>query len=366
MRLATLISLLLTLAFAPGASAALVTIEPPRGAVEQTFSAEQLGSADIRSRSYTVRDAGGGESRLRVTGYSLRAILRHAWDRPAGFESVEIARPDGSTLVLSRSQAVDPSAFPDGPPVVYEEGGKLRFLRPSGGESDRNGADVFEGSEVRIKMRTEALLQVRAAASKRKADVGEAVAFTGSSDGDGVELEWDFGGGDTAKGGKARHSFERAGRQTVVLRARKEGSVLASASVDVRVGNAPAEEEEEPTALSSPSAGTGTGGGSAAGTGSSAGGSPAPKPADPVKPQTAPAPKPKPPGKRVVGTLLDAAATSAPAAAKSAPAATATAPLEAGGVRIPGWVLMALGLIAPLALGVWLERRGGAGRIATQ
>ena len=151
------------------ADAAQVTVVSPGGA-EQTLSLDALaGSEDVAGRAY-VAALLRGESTRTLNGFSLAAILEAAGADPFGFSYLEVQRPAGGSVLLSRDQALDAGAFADGPPVVYATAAGTGFLRPSSGPDDLNAGDSFEAPQgLTFVLRKGAPLQVRARGLDRRA-----------------------------------------------------------------------------------------------------------------------------------------------------------------------------------------------------
>ena len=128
-------------------------------------------------RAYALR-SGEGESTETVTGFSLAAILDAAGADPYGFSYLEVQRPAGGAVLLSRHQALDPGAFAEGPPVVYATAAGTAFLRPSSGAGDLNATDSFEAPQgVTVVLRKGSPLRVRAQASTLRTRPGKPVDF---------------------------------------------------------------------------------------------------------------------------------------------------------------------------------------------
>ncbi len=222
-----------------------VTIVTPGGA-QHTLALEALaGSEDVVGRSYTLR-SGEGESTQAVTGFSIAALLEAAGVDPYGFSYVEVQRPGGGAVQLSRTQATEPAAFAEGPPVVYSTGAGTGFLRPSAGPEDDNAADSFQSpAGLTIVMRKGASLQVRVEATPRRASVGEKVSFRAvverSGSGEALSYSWYFDDGNSGAGQTATHSFAKPGSYAVVVGVTAAGEDTGtSAVVRIQVGKAPA------------------------------------------------------------------------------------------------------------------------------
>jgi hypothetical protein len=341
------------------ADVAQVTVVSPGGAA-QTLSLEALGnSEDVVGRSYALRSS-GGETTQTVTGFSLGKIVEAAGADPIGFSYLEVQRPAGGAVVLSRHQALDPGAFPEGFPAVYETATGTGFLRPSAGPEDLNATDSFDAPQgVTVVLRKGSPLQVRAKASPLRTNPGMAVAFTAIVDragsGERLTYSWYFDDGHSGSGASASHSFAKRGSYDVVVGVTTPGDeVGASAVVTVQVG-APLSGPDRKgggsdRGASAPDHGAAVGSTTEASPG---GGPDTPTPAaqpPPPQPSAKQAPAkadpPAPAGDRVSGVLLSEDSEARPLQAQATPAARTGDPGGEGG-GLPG---AALGLIAGLGL----------------
>ncbi len=355
------------------ADAAQATVVSPGGS-QQTLSLDALaGSEDVAGREYVLR-SGGGESSQIVTGFSLGALVEAAGADPFGFSYLEVLRPAGGAVLLSRGQALDPGAFPDGPPVVYASPAGTSFLRPSSGPDDLNATDSFEApQEVTIALHKGSPLRVMAEASSLRTRPGKTVSFSakveGAGAGETLTYSWYFDDGGSATGAEAIHSFAKRGSYDVVVGVTTPGdSTGTSAVVTVQVGP-PLEgpdrkgggirRDREAPDHGAATASDGSAGGSV-GSAPATTASPAPTPAPerPEKPaKQAAATSRAPAGAPISGQLL-----SAPAAATSEPKEQAAARAgnpesESSGFGLPG---AALGLLISgglLGLGAFSETR---------
>jgi PKD domain-containing protein len=240
---ALVLSLLGFVATPAHADVAQVTVVSPGGA-QQTLSLEALaGSEDVQGRAYALR-AESGESSQTVTGFSLARILDAAGADPYGFSYLEVQRPAGGAVLLSRDQAL--SSGGDGPPVVYASGSGTGFLRPSAGAGDLNAGDSFTAPQgIAIVLRKGTHLKVKATASTKRTKVGKTVDFKAlveqASSGEQLRYSWYFDDGGSAAGPEASHAFAKRGSYDVVLGVTSDGSETgSSAVVTVQVG-APSE-----------------------------------------------------------------------------------------------------------------------------
>ncbi len=228
-------------AAAARADVAQVTVVSPGGA-EQTLSLEALaGSADVLDRAYALRSS-SGESTRTVSGFSLAAILAAADADPYGFSYLEVQRPAGGAVLLSRHQALDAGAFPDGLPVVYATAAGTGFLRPSAGVEDFNAGDSFEAPQgIAVVLRKGSRLQVHAEASTLRTRPERPVHFRatveGAGSGEQLSYSWYFDDGGSAASAEATHSFAKRGSYDVVVGVTSDGDDTgASAVVTIQIG----------------------------------------------------------------------------------------------------------------------------------
>lgn len=324
MLLAALALLALGAWSAPALGAVSVTVEPARGEPE-TISTDEIVQPDIDT-TYTVRQRSGAESRVKVeNGISIRQLLE-ATKTEISYGTVEITRPNGSTLVLSRDQ-IDASQPP--PPVLYTDAsGVTRFLRSPWDSDDSNAGDSFEVSGTLVlRQQKRSALDVTVTASPKKIEEGESVTFEASASGGPTGasyiFRWDFRDDGPTKQGSERevtHKFDKRGEYQVLVTASIPGSERSDpAVVEVTVG------EPEDSDKDRSGGGTNTTGGadSGASDGSSGGGStyggstygggtsaptytpPPPAPYTPPAPPPSTTPEPPPPGIATDGSFVE-------------------------------------------------------------
>jgi len=223
------------------ADAAQVSVVSP-GGNEQTLALEALaGSEDVVDRPYVLRGA-TGESTETLTGFSLAKLIDAAGADPFSFSYLEVQRPGGGAVQLSRHQALDDGAFADGPPVVYATASGTGFLRPSSGAGDLNADDGFSAPQgVTIVLRKGAPLRVKANASTLRTQPGKPVDFSAEVEragaGESLAYSWNFDDGHSASGADASHSFAERGSYKVVLGVTAPGNEAgSSAVVTIQVG----------------------------------------------------------------------------------------------------------------------------------
>jgi len=369
-----------------GADTAQVTVVSP-GGLQRPLSLDALaGSENVHDQAFVVRSPSGEETRT-VTGFSLAAVLEAAGADPYSFSYLEVLRPVGGSVLLSRHQALDPGAFPEGPPLVYATPNGTTFLRPASDSEDANGGDCFEVPQgVTVVLRKGSPLRVRAHASELRVRARQEVDFDATVEGAGageqLEYSWYFDDGGSATGASANHSFAKRGSYDVVVGVTTTGDDTGvSAVVTVEVGalssggpdrkgggdnhNAAAPDSG---AASGPSGSVGVGAGSskpARGATAAADGTPAPPSHDPARPSKPERRKAQPTGERVSGLLLSGTGNGAGAAPEeqpTAPVAARTGTLRegdgGGGLPTGAWgILVSLGL---LGTGVLIEAGGFA------
>jgi hypothetical protein len=379
-RAALLFALLGVIGTSPArADTAQVSVVSPGGA-EQTLALEALaGGEDVVDRAYVLRGA-GGETTQTVTGFSLAKLIDAAGADPFSFSYLEVQRPGGGAVLLSRHQALDDGAFADGPPVVYAASGATGFLRPSGG-ADLNADDSFLAPQgVTLVLRKGTPLRVKANASTLRTRPGKPVEFSAvveqAGAGEQLSYSWAFDDGKSAEGEIVTHRFAAKGSYKVVLGVTSPGNEAgSSAVVTIQVGAPVAGPDRKGGGHNrdkdAPDHGAADGPSTGAGSGGSIG-TPAPSAESETGSSAAPAPRepapiaesaPEPEGEEVSGELL--AASSAPAPKPEQPQAEARrgSPGDdggnGGGVPAAAWGgLATLGL---LGLGGLLEARGLGG-----
>lgn len=353
---------------AAGADAAQVTVVSPGGA-EQTLSLAALaGSEDLVAQTYTLRSA-ASESSQTLTGFSLGKLLDAAGVDPFGFSYLEVQRPAGGAVALSRHQALDPSAFADGPPLVYATANGTSFLRPSSGADDPNADDSFEAPQgVTLVLRKGESLQIRAHASSQRTKPGETVDFSAiverAGSGEQLTYSWYFDDGHSASGETTSHSFAKRGSYDVVLGVTTPGDDAgASDVVTVQVG-APLSGPDRKGGgtnkdTSAPDHGAATGPESSApGPPSAAVAAPPTPTAGERRPSRRQSRSQSPAEEPVSGELLSTAAATRPK--QRVAARTGSLDGEDSGGSVPGTALGILTTIGLLGFGALVEVRGVA------
>lgn len=377
--LAALLALLLAspVVDAARADAAQVTVVSPGGA-QQTLALDALaGKEDIVERSYALRSV-SGESRQTVTGFSVAALIDAAGADPFTFGYLEVQRPAGGAVILTREQAIGKDAFGDGPPVIYATAAGTGFIRPNTGVDDLNASDSFDAPQgITLVLRKGTPLKVSATASTRKTKPGKPVSFEAAVEGAGagerVQISWYFDDGSSASGSSTRHKFAKPGSYDVVVSATTANDRTgASTVVTIQVGepkpgpNRKGGGTNKNAGAPDHGAATGSGGGAGGdygfGAGTTTAPAPAPAPAPvPPAPRPQPQPRPAPGGETVTGLILSGEEVPV-AEPKASPAARTGTPDEedGGGEGLPD---AAIGLLLTgglLGLGALAEARGFA------
>ncbi len=223
------------------ADAAQVTVVSPGGA-SQTLALQALaGSEDVVERAYVLR-GDEGETTVSVTGFSLSALIDAAGADPYSFSYLEVRRPAGGAVQLSREQALDAGAFADGPPVVHATAAGTAFLRPAAGADDRNAGDSFEAPQgISVVLRKGTALRARAEASTLKTQPGKVVRFEAiverAGAGEALQFSWTFDDGHSGSGQNVQQKYAKPGSYDVVLGVTSSGDEAGtSAVVRIRVG----------------------------------------------------------------------------------------------------------------------------------
>lgn len=372
-----LVAALLAAPAAARADAAQVTVVSPGGG-SQTIALDALAGQEDVAATYALR-APSGESSRAVNGFSLGKLIEVAGADPFTFSYLEVQRPAGGAVLLSRAQALQAQGFDDGPPVVYAAAAGTGFLRPSTGAGDLNAADSFEAPQgITIVLRKGTPLKVTVKASKQRTEAGEAVTFTATAEGAGAGEElifsWYFDDGNSAEGARVRHAFKRRGSYDVVVGVTTAGDRTgATAVVTIQVGeplggpnrkgggrNRSAGAPDH-GAADGPATGSGSGvpSGASPGPATATAPAPVPSPPQPTAPRREPPPTPTEIGETVSGELIGAPVDPSQPQRESRQAAARTGRLDnEGGGGIPGTALGVLATLGLLGLGAGIEARG--------
>ena len=224
-----------------------------------------------------VRDSPGEGRKVTVTGTSLRRVVEAAGADLVGVGYAEVS-VSGAPVLLSAGQIT--STAGDGPVVIYEQSGGTAFLRPSAGEDDLNGRDQLAAPQITVRLHGGKLLEVKATASRRRAEARDPITFTASvprsGSGQVLTYSWYFDDGSRERGRRVTHRFARAGNYDVVVGVTSEGDDAgASSVVRVRVGNPPKGPDRKGggsnEAAGAPDSGAATGGSGAGSSGTGSG-----------------------------------------------------------------------------------------------
>jgi hypothetical protein len=352
------------------ADAAQVTIIDAAGGQRTLSLAALAGGGDVIERTYTLRSS-EGEASQTVSGFSPAAILDAAGVDPYGFSYLELQRPAGGSVLLSRHQALDPAAFAEGPPVVYATPTGTGFLRPNGGPGDLNATDSFEAPQgITVLLRNGSPLQVRARASTLRTRPGRPVTFNAIVDrsgaGEQLAYSWYFDDGSSSTGPRTRHRFAKRGSYDVVLGMTTPGDEAgASAVVTIQVGPPLGGPDRKGGGRSrdpeAPDHGAATGGHGPrpSSVDSRSGATADTKVTGQAKPELGRErePQPRPASGPRVGGLLLSSTTATPDPPSSVAARTGRLDAGGSGSSIPGAALGLLATAALLGLGALSEAR---------
>ncbi len=360
---------------------AQVTVVAPGGAGRTLSLTALAGSEDVVGHAYTLRSA-SGETTQTLSGFSLAAVLDAAGADPYGFSYLEVQRPAGGSVLLSRHQALDPGAFEGGSPVVYATVSGTGFLRPSAGGEDLNADDSFEAPQgVTLVLSKGSPLVVKAKASALRTRPGKSVDFSAvverAGSGEQLVYSWYFDDGHSTTGANASHSFAKRGSYDVVVGVTTPGDRAGtSAVVTIQVG-APLSGPDRKGGgrdrdADAPDHGAATGTRGAVPPGSGSGSPPitaeaSPAPSEPPAQEEPKHQKPVPqakPGERVSGQLLNASPAPAPKPTPALAARSGQLGDHGGGAGLPGAALGLLVTVGLLGAGALLEMRGGFASLA--
>jgi PKD domain len=369
---------LVALAFAAEAAAApAVEVVLPKETI--SLDAEQLaGAVDVVDIPYSLLEQdGAAPTEVRMTGVSIREIVRLARRNPDQVEGVTLSAAGGSDVTLNGPDLADPAPFADGPPVVAVEGDAVTFLRPQRDPSDVNGADRISsvGGPLRMEVQAGAPIDVSAGADDERVAPRAKVSFyawaLGADAAERLTFRWDFGDGTTARGDSVVHRYRRPGRYRVVVTvAAASGGGGTSTPISIEVGKPPKkpagedeDEDDEPVAASGAYEGAkrGTSGGAEASTRRRRGRK-EPRRGEQQRKERRSGAKDRSPAKtdsgleRIAGTVLDAPAAAEPVAAAAAARSAAFTAAGNGGA----WTHEALGLavLGLVVLGAVMEGTG--------
>lgn len=235
-------------AAAAPATAAAAGIVVRLSGTERHLSPEEISAAvDRPAGSYLLRARGTtAEPVAHPPALSIRRLVALAGGSPDALSFVAIKRPNGTLAILRREDLADPPPFPDGPPIVWMDGGGTRYLRPLRRPSDVNAADNVDitGSDLAVTVHQGPLLGVRARTDRRTVPAGEPVNLTaevtGAAPGQDLSFAWTFGDGTGKPGQAARHRFRTPGvYEVLVTVSGADDSGGSSPPLRIRVGEPP-------------------------------------------------------------------------------------------------------------------------------
>jgi hypothetical protein len=361
-----------------------VTIQPPNGGQPASILTTDV-TGDITA-SYKIRAASGGAPTIInvIKGVSLRQLLEKT-GTDFGFETIEVKRPDGSTLTITKDQVEDPR----NQPVFYvDENGVTNFIGPRvGGASVVESENYFPVSgPLTFTQQAQSKLKVSISPKKKKIELGGSVRFqatvSGQDAGETIAYTWGINGKKQTQGGsRFTQKFpSKDGVYEFLVAARIEGSDVSTAAVaKITVGD-PDKADDEQTGSGDATDGSGSGTGTGTGTGGSGYDSgstytpsytptpsPAPAPTPPPTPSTPPADVPDiaTSGTTVEGNLLADVSDPPPSSILESAARAAREGKQsddesaADGAGVSEAALSIAGVLALLALGAGIETREG-------
>lgn len=234
---------------------------------------------DINNRPYETRS---GETRL--SGSSLERVLRQAaadsggWLELGKVPNFEVTLPSGEVVNLSRGQALTQSGFPDGPPILWQDGSDTVFFLPGRSNGAAGSYHRYRTSAVPIRIGKGEVYDISLAPQSIEVDVGKSVTFNARVSnpvaGERLSFRWTVNGTLKATGSASRFSqaFRREGRYSVIVTVSgKRESSSAVASVTVGNPPEPSQPKNQPESSTATQAFVPTPGG-VGGTGGSGGG----------------------------------------------------------------------------------------------
>ncbi len=247
-----------------------------------TVKLNELGANDINNREYRLKDGP-----VTISGHSLRQIMVKADAESEAIDletipsvTIEPSVEEGSggtsgrPIRISGDDVRDPEAFPDGPPVFYEDNGATVFVMP-GTTSGASGSRArYANVAVGIKVNT-ADFDVELSASRNQVKVGQKVTFrakvSGQEVGENLSFSWNFndGGIRTTTAGRTGHTFTSKGSYPVILNVT---GLFGSGRSGILIEVDGTDEEKDPEKKPEGNEGTGGENGGSGGTGDGFGG----------------------------------------------------------------------------------------------
>lgn len=243
---------------------------------------------DINNRPYQTRT---GETRL--SGSSLERVLRKAAADAGGWLDLgevpyfEVTLPGAEVVNLSRGEALTQSGFPDGPPILWQDGSDTVLFLPGRANGSAGSYHRYRTSAVPIRIGKGEVYDITLSPESIEVDVGDRVTFNARVSnpvaGEKLSFRWTVNGTLEATGSASRFSktFRREGRYSVVVTVSgKRESSSAAALVTVGSPPAPPQPKKQPeSSTTAPQAfiptpgGVGGGGGTSGGVPGGGGGS---------------------------------------------------------------------------------------------
>jgi hypothetical protein len=192
--LAVCAAVALTASSATAQTAVTVVIQPPGAADPKPVSLDDV-QPDIGTgapQPFQIAKPAGGTQRVEVSdGVSLQKLLSETGTN-FDFVTIQVPRPDGSTLTLTKEQVKDPR----NQQVFYTDPqGVSRFIGPRQANGVVLAKDYFEvKGTVTLVQRSQSKLKVTISPAKKKIDLGGSITFkaavTGNEPGESVTYTW--------------------------------------------------------------------------------------------------------------------------------------------------------------------------------
>lgn len=355
-----------------------MTIQPQGNASPKTISTDDV-QPDIGTgtpQGFRIAKPGGGTRQVEVSdGVSLQKLLIETGTN-FGFEILQMARADGSTLTLTSEQVKDPR----NQQVFYTDPqGVTRFIGPRQDNGIVLAKDYFEVSgTVNLTQRSASKLKVTISPDKKKIDLGGSITFkatvSGNEPDESVTYTWWLAGRkQTVAGPRFTQRFpSKDDVYKFFVAVRIEGSeVSKTVSANITVGNPEKADEEQAGGGSTDIGSYGSGAVGTGGTGASTYTDPyTPVPSTPAPVPPAPSPDtPKSPavatsGTPVEGNLLADVSDPSPSnilesAAQAARQGKQADDANDGDIGVSEAAVSIFAALALLGLGAGIETRQG-------
>lgn len=274
--IAMLTAIVLGVTAAAAQAGVTVTIQPQGNGNPKTISTDDV-QPDIGTgtpQGFRIAKAGGGTRQVEVSdGVSLQRLLIET-DTNFGFEIVQMARADGSTLTLTSDQVKDPR----NQQVFYTDPqGVTRFIGPRQDNGIVLAKDYFEVSgTIILTQRSASKLKVTISPDRKKIDLGGSITFkatvSGNEPDESVTYTWWLAGRkQTVAGPRFTQKFpSKDDVYKFFVAVRIEGSeVSKTVSANITVGDPKKADEEQVGGGNSDTGSYGSGTAGIGGTGSS-------------------------------------------------------------------------------------------------